>query len=65
MNYTSTDLCACGRPLQPGYPLEITGVCDACEHNKRSFRARMARLLAEDPEGCECAVCVKNWEELG
>lgn len=30
-----------------------------------SFRARMAKLLAEDPEGCECAVCVKNWEELG
>jgi hypothetical protein len=32
---------------------------------KPSFRARMAKLLAEDPEGCECAVCVHNWEELG
>jgi hypothetical protein len=32
---------------------------------KDSFRARMARLLAEDPEGCECDVCVRNWEELG
>lgn len=30
-----------------------------------SFRARMARLLAEDPEGCECQVCVRNWEEHG
>jgi hypothetical protein len=29
------------------------------------FRARMARLLAEDPEDCECDVCVRNWEELG
>lgn len=32
---------------------------------KKSLRARMARLLAEDPEGCECEVCVRNWEELG
>lgn len=30
-----------------------------------SLRARLARLLAEDPEGCECQVCVRNWEELG
>lgn len=30
-----------------------------------SLRARMARLLAEDPEGCECQVCVTNWETYG
>lgn len=29
-----------------------------------SLRARMAKILAEDPEGCECSTCVKNWEEL-
>lgn len=35
------------------------------EPKRPSFRARMAKLLAEDPEGCECQVCVTNWEELG
>lgn len=35
------------------------------KESRPSLRARMARLLAEDPEGCECAVCVRNWEELG
>jgi hypothetical protein len=33
--------------------------------DKVSFRVKMARLLAEDPEGCECQVCVTNWEENG
>jgi hypothetical protein len=32
---------------------------------KDSFVARLAKRMAEDPEGCECAVCVRNWEELG
>lgn len=32
---------------------------------RQTLRARLARLLAEDPEGCECQVCVRNWEELG
>jgi len=32
---------------------------------RQVLRARMARLLAEDPDGCECQVCVRNWEELG
>lgn len=38
------------------------------EHLKEprpSLRVRLARLLAEDPEGCECQVCVRNWEEYG
>jgi|LakMenE01Jun11ns_1017448.scaffolds.fasta_scaffold6445131_2 hypothetical protein len=35
------------------------------QDKKPSFRARMAKLLAEDPEGCECPVCVRNWEEHG
>lgn len=30
-----------------------------------SLRERIARLLTEDPDGCECAVCVKNWEDHG
>lgn len=30
-----------------------------------SLRAWLARLLVEDPEGCECQVCVTNWEEHG
>lgn len=29
------------------------------------FRATMARIIAEDPEDCECPVCVRNWEEHG
>lgn len=32
---------------------------------KQSLRARLARLMAEDPDGCECPVCVRNWEEHG
>ena len=32
---------------------------------KRSLRARLARRMAEDPEGCECPVCVRNWEVHG
>lgn len=35
------------------------------KHTLGKFRARMARILAEDPEGCECPVCVRNWEEHG
>lgn len=32
---------------------------------KRGLRARLASLMAEGPEGCECSVCVRNWEEHG
>jgi hypothetical protein len=30
---------------------------------KPSLRARLAKLLAEDPDDCECEVCVKDWED--
>jgi hypothetical protein len=42
-----------------------TGEILRTEPKSPSFRARMAKLLAEDPDDCECAVCVRNWEELG
>lgn len=66
----------CPRPLQLTGIAEATGLCDRCrsevsqvralpQEPRPSLRARMARLLAEDPEGCECQVCVRNWEEHG
>ncbi len=32
---------------------------------RKPFIVRIAERMAEDPEGCECQVCVRNWEELG
>lgn len=58
----------CRRPLQQTTIAEVSGLCDYCRSvnvTKPSFRTRMAKLLAEDPEGCECPVCVKNWEDWG
>lgn len=46
--------------------LERTEVYNAEERRLMSqFRARIAKIMAEDPDDCECPVCVKNWEDWG